>query len=122
MKALILVSYACDSIHKCVKQKSVWAVLFTRNLEVAFANYRLWESFGFIIGFLTTNLQIHTKLYLLLGCLLFGMFGYGLIELWEPLEVHAMKIRKKVTRLRSDRSKYLFSQDNLAMIQSLSAQ
>lgn len=66
----------------------LWVVLFSQNLEVAFANYRLWESVGFIIGFTTIPfISTEGKLYFLLTVLLIGMFGYGLIEIWEPLEV-----------------------------------
>ena len=60
--------------------------LVSENLEVAFANYRIWESFGFAIGLqLIAVTSTETFLYILVGALLIGMIGYTLVELWEPM-------------------------------------
>ncbi len=60
--------------------------LVSENVEVAFANYRFWESLGFAIGLqLIAVTSTQTFLYILISALLIGMIGYALIELWEPV-------------------------------------
>ncbi|XP_023214108.1 protein unc-93 homolog A-like [Centruroides sculpturatus] len=61
---------------------SLYGVLFPKNEEAAFANYRLWESLGFIIAFAySSSLCITIKLYILLIVLVVGMMGYLTIEI-----------------------------------------
>lgn len=61
---------------------SLYGVLFPDDREAAFANYRLWESLGFIIAFAySSHLCINVKLYILIGCLAVGFLGYLCIEL-----------------------------------------
>ncbi|VDP09605.1 unnamed protein product [Soboliphyme baturini] len=69
---------------------ALWIMLFSPSLEVAYANYRLWESVGFLVAFASSAyLAIEMKLYVLLIFLLAGMVGYGLIEFWILVEVDA---------------------------------
>ncbi|XP_064466800.1 protein unc-93 homolog A-like [Ornithodoros turicata] len=59
-----------------------YSVLFPEDKEAAFANYRLWESLGFIVAFGTQKiLTIHFKLILLSTVLALGMLGYIIIEI-----------------------------------------
>ncbi|KAL3858703.1 hypothetical protein ACJMK2_008964 [Sinanodonta woodiana] len=60
---------------------ALYGFLFTDNTEAAFANYRLWESIGFIIAFGYSSLLVtKVKLYLCLAFLCVGMFFYGVLE------------------------------------------
>lgn len=62
----------------------LYGVLFEKNKEAAFANYRLWEALGFIIAFgYSTFLCVHVKLYILLGVLCLAMVAYGIVEHME---------------------------------------
>ncbi|XP_019514999.1 PREDICTED: protein unc-93 homolog A [Hipposideros armiger] len=62
----------------------LYGVLFEKNKEAAFANYRLWEALGFIIAFgYSTFLCVHVKLYILLGVLCLTMVAYGIVEYLE---------------------------------------
>lgn len=59
-------------------------MLFEKNKEAAFANYRLWEALGFVVAFgYSTFLCVSVKLYILLGVLLAAMLGYGVVEYLE---------------------------------------
>ncbi|KAK2154829.1 hypothetical protein LSH36_256g04070 [Paralvinella palmiformis] len=60
---------------------ALYGSIFSDTSEAAFSNYRMWESFGFIIpfaysGFICTNF----KVYILLCVLLVGMMGYYIVE------------------------------------------
>ncbi|KAL3858705.1 hypothetical protein ACJMK2_008966 [Sinanodonta woodiana] len=60
---------------------ALYGFLFTKNTEAAFANYRLWESIGFIIAFGYSGYLItRIKLYLCLAFLCVGMLFYGTVE------------------------------------------
>lgn len=49
--------------------------------EPAFANYRLWESMGFIIVFsVQSQLRIYVKVVAHMIMLVFGIVGYLVIE------------------------------------------
>ena len=61
---------------------ALYGWLFADNPESAFANYRWWESVGFIIafgysGFICTNI----KLYICIAVLTVGMALYGVVEI-----------------------------------------
>ncbi|NXE77994.1 UN93A protein, partial [Cochlearius cochlearius] len=59
----------------------LYSVLFEKHKEAAFANYRLWESLGFVIAFgYSTKLQVYIKLYILLSVLVLSMVMYGVVE------------------------------------------
>uniref|UniRef100_A0A1I7ZTL9 Potassium channel regulatory protein unc-93 n=1 Tax=Steinernema glaseri TaxID=37863 RepID=A0A1I7ZTL9_9BILA len=64
-----------------------WVALIGReSLEVAFSNYRFWESSGFALGlFLTRYTDISHFLVISFVVLLIGMLGYFIIELYEKL-------------------------------------
>ncbi|XP_009327481.1 PREDICTED: protein unc-93 homolog A isoform X2 [Pygoscelis adeliae] len=62
----------------------LYGILFEKHKEAAFANYRLWESFGFVIAFgYSTKLQVYIKLYILLSVLVLSMVMYGAVEYLE---------------------------------------
>ncbi|XP_040409201.1 protein unc-93 homolog A isoform X2 [Cygnus olor] len=62
----------------------LYGVLFEKHKEAAFANYRLWESCGFVIAFgYSTTLQVYIKLYILLAVLVLSMVTYGVVEYME---------------------------------------
>lgn len=61
-----------------------YGVIFPGEAEAAFSNYRMWESMGFIITFVTNStICITTKLYIVIGFLTLGMAGYLTIEILE---------------------------------------
>jgi len=58
-----------------------YGILFVKNDEAAFSNYRLWESIGFVLFYIITPyIRIRIALIILLIVLTFGMIGYGLTE------------------------------------------
>ena len=60
---------------------AVYGVLFSKESEAAFSNYRMWESLGFIIAFAySTFLCTSVKLYILMSMLIIGMIGYFIVE------------------------------------------
>ncbi|XP_074165408.1 protein unc-93 homolog A isoform X1 [Sminthopsis crassicaudata] len=74
---------------------AIYGVLFVKNKEAAFANYRLWESLGFVIAFgYSTFLCVDVKLYIVLAVLILSMVTYGIVEYLErgkPSETIAEK-------------------------------
>ncbi|KAM4694701.1 protein unc-93 homolog A-like [Discoglossus pictus] len=61
-----------------------YGVLFDENKEAAFANYRVWESLGFVIAFGYSNyLCVNVKLYVVLSVMLLGMILYLVVEYLE---------------------------------------
>lgn len=61
---------------------ALYGMLWTKDSEAAFANYRLWESLGFIIAFACQNfLCTNIKIYICLGFLCVGMLLYGVVEI-----------------------------------------
>lgn len=64
-------------------------MLFRRNKEAAFSNYRLWESAGFVIAYAySTTLCARMKLYVLLGNLIIGVIGYIIVEIRHRRKVN----------------------------------
>ncbi|NWV55537.1 UN93A protein, partial [Daphoenositta chrysoptera] len=62
----------------------LYGILFEKHKEAAFANYRLWESLGFVIAYgYSTKLQVYIKLYILLSVLVLSMVTYGAVEYLE---------------------------------------
>ncbi|NWU99143.1 UN93A protein, partial [Upupa epops] len=62
----------------------LYGILFEKHKEAAFANYRLWESVGFVIAFgYSTRLQVYVKLSILLSLLALSMLTYGAVEYLE---------------------------------------
>ncbi|XP_068041294.1 protein unc-93 homolog A [Anomalospiza imberbis] len=63
---------------------ALYGILFEKNKEAAFANYRLWESVGFVIAFAySTKLQVYIKTYIVLSVLVLSMVTYGAVEYLE---------------------------------------
>ncbi|XP_029452830.1 protein unc-93 homolog A [Rhinatrema bivittatum] len=63
---------------------ALYGVLFDEHKEAAFANYRLWESLGFVIAYAySTYLCVYVKLYILLSVLIVSIVLYGLAEYQE---------------------------------------
>jgi len=62
---------------------ALYGTLFASNEEAAFSNYRMWESFGFVIAFITqaTGLCVLPKIIGLIVFLAIGMIGYFTVEL-----------------------------------------
>ncbi|KAK2491391.1 hypothetical protein MC885_018639 [Smutsia gigantea] len=66
------------------QNSALYGVLFEKNKEAAFANYRLWEAVGFVIAFgYGTVLCVNVKLYILLLILVLTMVAYGIVEYME---------------------------------------
>lgn len=67
----------------------LYGLLFRRNKEAAFSNYRLWESAGFVIAYAySTTLCARMKLYLLFGNLVLGVIGYVIVEIRHRRKVN----------------------------------
>ncbi|XP_053736208.1 protein unc-93 homolog A [Synchiropus splendidus] len=60
---------------------ALYGILFTKEKEAAFANYRMWESLGFVVAFAySTFLCLEHKLYILLFFLLLSSVTYPIVE------------------------------------------
>uniref|UniRef100_A0A8C5PRS6 Protein unc-93 homolog A n=1 Tax=Leptobrachium leishanense TaxID=445787 RepID=A0A8C5PRS6_9ANUR len=63
---------------------ALYGVLFDENKEAAFANYRLWESLGFVIAYgYSTFLCVSVKLYIVLSVLVIAIALYQYVEYME---------------------------------------
>ncbi|CAJ1077972.1 protein unc-93 homolog A [Xyrichtys novacula] len=63
---------------------ALYGVLFPREKEAAFANYRMWESLGFVIAFAySTFICLEYKLYILLAVLFLTAVTYPIVEFNE---------------------------------------
>merc|ERR1711935_167680 len=72
---------ACDSVWQCAIN-ALYGCLFKEHQEAAFANYRLFESVGFLVAFAYASaLSTEQKLYIVLAFLILGMGGYVVCEL-----------------------------------------
>ncbi|XP_076353991.1 protein unc-93 homolog A-like [Tachypleus tridentatus] len=68
-----------------------YGILFKKNEEAAFSNYRLWESIGFSMAFAYSNyLCVNVKIYILIGFLVLGITGYVAIEFFKKRCTKAM--------------------------------
>ena len=78
---------------------ALYVVLFPRDKEAAFANYRMWESLGFVIAFAYCNfICLDFKIYILLAMLVvLTMVTHPIVEYHEwrnptpPMEEGAYK-------------------------------
>ena len=60
---------------------ALYGVLFVSNQEASFANYRLWESLGFVITFAYQSfICVSVKIYIMLAVLILGMALYYYVE------------------------------------------
>jgi len=65
---------------------ALYGILFLQNQEASFANYRLWESLGFVIAFAyQKHICVRIKLIVLLSVLVIGMLLYYYIEVSDKL-------------------------------------
>jgi hypothetical protein len=64
---------------------ALYGVLFASDEEAAFSNYRLWESMGFLLAFITQALGVcvFPKIILTIVFLSLGMAGYFVVEFLE---------------------------------------
>ena len=63
---------------------AIYGILFHADKEAAFANYRMWESLGFVIAFAYSSfLCLEVKLYILLAVLLLTAVTYPIVEYHE---------------------------------------
>ncbi|XP_015043155.2 UNC93-like protein [Drosophila pseudoobscura] len=61
--------------------QAFYGLLFRRHKEAAFSNYRLFESVGFVLGFIYSSLLcIQSKLYIMLLILTLGLIGFLAVE------------------------------------------
>ncbi|KAK6038500.1 hypothetical protein COOONC_23992 [Cooperia oncophora] len=69
------------------EEKRYWVALVGRqSLELAFTNYRFWESIGLAAGFAMSRLfSVEVVLITLFCLLLLGMIGYCAIELYDDV-------------------------------------
>ncbi|MED6247900.1 Protein unc-93 A [Ataeniobius toweri] len=81
---------------------ALYGVLFPRDKEAAFANYRMWESLGFVIAFAySTFMCLEYKLYIVLAVLVLSMITYPVVEYYEhknptkPIEQATYENHKK---------------------------
>ncbi|XP_043230217.1 UNC93-like protein isoform X2 [Amphibalanus amphitrite] len=73
-----------------------YGVIFPHTSEAAFSNYRLWESLGFAISFIYSDmLCVDVKIYILLVVLTLGMIGYLTIEVLERKRCKTLSITKE---------------------------
>lgn len=64
-----------------MRPAALYGILFPRDKEAAFANYRMWESLGFVIAFAySTFLCLEYKVYIMLGVLLLTAVTYPIVE------------------------------------------
>ncbi|XP_034018456.1 protein unc-93 homolog A [Thalassophryne amazonica] len=82
---------------------ALYGVLFPRHKEAAFANYRMWESLGFVITFAySTFLCLEYKLYIVLAVLLLTIITYPIVEYNEhknptpPIETDNSKPKETI--------------------------
>ena len=61
---------------------ALYGVLFANEEEAAFSNYRLWESLGFLLAFITQAMGVcvFPKLILAIFFLAAGMTGFAILE------------------------------------------
>uniref|UniRef100_A0A672QDJ4 Protein unc-93 homolog A n=1 Tax=Sinocyclocheilus grahami TaxID=75366 RepID=A0A672QDJ4_SINGR len=60
---------------------ALYGILFVEHKEAAFANYRMWESLGFVIAFAySTFICLSTKIYVALAVLALTMVTYLYVE------------------------------------------
>ena len=62
---------------------ALYGVLFKNKEEAAFSNYRMWESLGFVIAFITqaSGVCVFPKIIGTIVFLTLGMIGYFMVEM-----------------------------------------
>jgi len=67
---------------------ALYGALFASQEEAAFSNYRMWESLGFVVAFITSSLSV-CVFPMIIGTIVFlgcGMLGYAAVEYMEHLD------------------------------------
>ncbi|XP_022218548.1 UNC93-like protein [Drosophila obscura] len=71
--------------------QAFYGLLFRRHKEAAFSNYRLFESIGFVLGFIYSSLLcVQSKLYIMLLVLTLGLIGFLAVEVLYQNKVSVM--------------------------------
>uniref|UniRef100_A0A915PZW2 Uncharacterized protein n=1 Tax=Setaria digitata TaxID=48799 RepID=A0A915PZW2_9BILA len=71
----------------------LWIALSASRLEVAFANYRFWESAGFAFGLILTRFtNIAQFLLISVGMLLVGMICYLGVEFFDEINLYVKRL------------------------------
>ncbi|XP_075940033.1 protein unc-93 homolog A [Anarhichas minor] len=90
---------------------ALYGILFPRDKEAAFANYRMWESLGFVIAFAySTFICLEYKLYILMAVLLLTVITYPIVEYHEhkhptlPVEEGSYLTNTKETIQKDERT------------------
>ncbi|KAG5277479.1 hypothetical protein AALO_G00118080 [Alosa alosa] len=87
---------------------ALYGVLFPDHKEAAFANYRMWESLGFVIAFAySTFICLSIKLYILLAMLILTMITYLMVEYHHhknPMSSKSFNLDIKTTKSESGTS------------------
>lgn len=93
---------------------ALYGILFSRDKEAAFANYRMWESLGFVIAFAySTFICLEYKLYIMLAVLLLTIFTYPVVEFYEyrhptlPVEEGNHLQQKKDEDMNTDKKSFI---------------
>ncbi len=61
---------------------ALYGTMYCDSSEAAFANYRMWESVGFIIGYSSSAfLCVFEKIYILVALLVVAVVCYVIVEL-----------------------------------------
>ncbi|XP_072218262.1 protein unc-93 homolog A [Leuresthes tenuis] len=88
---------------------ALYGVLFPADKEAAFANYRMWESLGFVIAFAySTFLCLEYKLYIVLAVLVLTIIMYPIVEYHEyknptkPAETADFLSNKETSRTKAE--------------------
>ncbi|XP_013886723.1 protein unc-93 homolog A, partial [Austrofundulus limnaeus] len=88
---------------------TLYGVLFPREKEAAFANYRMWESLGFVIAFAySTFLCLEYKIYILIAVLVLTIITYPIVEYHEykhptePIEESTYQNTKDIIETKSN--------------------
>ncbi|KAM9354941.1 protein unc-93 homolog A [Pholidichthys leucotaenia] len=96
---------------------ALYGVLFPDSKEAAFANYRMWESLGFVIAFAySTFLCLEYKLYILLAVLILTAITYPIVEYHEyknPTEAVKEATYQNHKEVFEDKDEKIICQTNL---------
>ena len=81
------VKYKTSSNKITIIISALYGSIFADESEAAFSNYRMWESFGFIIAFAYSfELCTSVKLYIITSVLLLGWIGFAIVEYMIRME------------------------------------
>jgi len=108
-KALFFLLIAFWGVSDAVWQtqlNSLYGVLFLTNQEAAFANYRLWESLGFVISFAYQGFVcVEPKIWVTLGVLIVSMITYAIVEI-----VERKRLKREITLENEPAKKEYFNE------------